>query len=167
MNSAHPGDGTESTRRRFYVSFIYGLAAVIGGTLSVPAFVYLFFPPKAKSAAEWVDAGDLSKIPVNAPQEVVFQRKRVDGWKITAEKSTAWVVKTPSNEVVAFSPICTHLGCSIHWDDPTKKFVCPCHNSVFNMDGTVVGGPAPRPLDRFEVKVANNQLQIGPVQRNA
>jgi Rieske Fe-S protein len=85
----------------------------------------------------------------------------VDGWKVTSEKSTAWVVKSASNQVTAFGPQCTHLGCAIRWDDAKSEFLCPCHNSVFDAQGKVVSGPAPRPLDRYETKVEGKQLMIG------
>jgi Rieske Fe-S protein len=41
-----------------------------------------------------------------------------------------------------------------------EEFFCPCHNGVFDKDGNVVSGPPPRPLDRFEVKVEDDQLFI-------
>ncbi len=82
-------------------------------------------------------------------------------------KATAWVVKGPYNEVVAFSPQCTHLGCAYHWDGPSHTFVCPCHNSVFAIDGKVLGGPAPRPLDRFITKIQGGRLDIGPPEPHA
>lgn len=167
MNPATLSAGAETTRRRFYLAFIYGLWAVITGMLSIPALVYLFFPPKVKKAAQWVDAADLSQIPLNSPEEVVFRRNKVDGWKITSEKATAWVVKTAPDKVIAFGPQCTHLGCAYHWDERNKNFLCPCHTSTFAIDGTVLGGPAPRPLDRYAVKIEGNKLQIGPLQINA
>src|SRR5271154_4796569 len=102
--------GSEPTRRTFYLQAIYPLWGLIGTALAIPAFVYLFFPPKKKREGEWVNAADLSKLPVNSPEEVVFRRNRVDGWKITSEKATAWVVKSADNQVVAFAPQCTHLG---------------------------------------------------------
>jgi nitrite reductase/ring-hydroxylating ferredoxin subunit len=75
---------------------------------------------------------------------------RIDGWRILSEKSTAWAVKLDNGEVIAFAPQCTHLGCAYHWDDPKKQFLCPCHSSVFSIDGKVISGPAPRPLDRYD-----------------
>jgi Rieske Fe-S protein len=153
---------TEATSRRyFFIGAIYGLWAAIGAALSVPALIYLLFPPKARKNDEWVAAGDLTRIPPNAPVEVTFRRNRVDGWKVTSEKSTAWVVKDASNRVAAFGPQCTHLGCAIHWDDTKTEFLCPCHNSVFDAQGKVVSGPAPRPLDRYETKIDGTKLMIG------
>jgi menaquinol-cytochrome c reductase iron-sulfur subunit len=82
-------------------------------------------------------------------------------------KATAWVVKGPYNEVVAFTPQCTHLGCAYHWDDPSHTFMCPCHNSVFSIDGKVLSGPAPRPLDRYMTKIQGGRLDIGPPEPHA
>ena len=153
-------------RRVFHLSVIYGLWAVIGAAMSIPAAVYLLFPPRAKKKPEWVDVGDLAQIRVNTPEEVVFRRMRVDGWKVTSEKSTAWVVRTSERDVVAFSPQCTHLGCAYHWDEQNKEFLCPCHTSTFALDGRVLAGPAPRPLDRYNIKVDGSKLWIGDVQKS-
>src|SRR5215472_11455036 len=83
-----------TSRRSFYLTVIYGLWGLIAGTLSLPAFIYLFLPPKVRHDDPWVDAGDISKLDSKTPLEVVFRRNRVDGWKIISEKSTAWVAKT-------------------------------------------------------------------------
>jgi menaquinol-cytochrome c reductase iron-sulfur subunit len=101
---------------------------------------------------------------LNVPVEITFRRNRVDGWKITSEKSTAWVVKHEDNSLVAFGPICTHLGCAYHWDESKSEFLCPCHTSLFSIDGQVMSGPAPRPLDRYETKVEGKKLWLGPLQ---
>src|SRR4051794_36797505 len=140
-------------RRKFYLTVTYALWAVITGALTIPAAVYLLFPPKSKKGSGWVEAGDIGHLKPDAPEEFVFRRTRVDGWKIINEKSTAWVVRHGSSKVVAFAPGCTHLGCAYSYDDKNKEFLCPCHTSTFGLDGKVLTGPAPRPLDRYEVKV--------------
>lgn len=150
-----------ATRRSFYVVAIYGLWALITAALGLPAAIYLLLPPKVRKNEEWVEAGDLSQLAPNAPTALTFRRNRVDGWKIISENSTVWVVKRPDNTVVAFGPQCTHLGCPYHWDERKNEFLCPCHNSLFAIDGKVVSGPAPRPLDRYDVKVEGNKLLIG------
>ena len=166
-HSSEPAVELSPTRRSFSIKFIYGVMSAIGAALAIPAGIYLLFPPKAHKENEWVDAADLSRIPAGAPEEISFQRTRVDGWKVTSEKATAWVVKTADNQVTAFAPQCTHLGCAYHWDAPTNNFVCPCHTSAFSIDGKVLAGPAPRPLDRYAVKIEGNKLRIGPLERNA
>jgi menaquinol-cytochrome c reductase iron-sulfur subunit len=151
------------TRRRFAYAVIYGLGALIGAALAIPSTLYLVLPPKARKQQSWVEAGDLSQLQPGVPLEMTFRRIRADGWKIYSEKGTAWVVKTAEGKIIAFSPICTHLGCAYHWDATKAEFVCPCHGSDFAVDGRVLSGPAPRPLDRYEVKVENSRVWLGRV----
>lgn len=158
-------DEASPNRRTFYLEFIYGLAALISAALAIPAGIYLLFPPRTKQSGEWVEACDLAQLPVDSPQEVAFHENRVDGWKVTSEKATAWVVKKSNTDVIAFAPQCTHLGCAYHWDEQAKHFLCPCHTSVFAEDGSVISGPAPRPLDRYEVKIDGSKLLVGSIHK--
>ena len=59
-----------------------------------------------------------------------------------------------SNEagVLAIYKVCTHLGCLYDWAPSENRFICPCHGSQFQKDGTYIQGPAPRNLDRFAVQ---------------
>jgi menaquinol-cytochrome c reductase iron-sulfur subunit len=152
------------TTRRFFVAWIYGLWALIGAALVPPSLVYLLLPPKAKDNEEWVEIGELERLPANAPEEVVFRRHRKDGWKVISEKTTAWVRKVSDTEVLALAPMCTHLGCAYHWDEQKQNFLCPCHTSTFGLDGRVLAGPAPRPLDRYLVKIEGGKVKLGPVE---
>jgi len=154
----------EITRRSFYVGVIYGMWGTITAALSLPALVYLFLPPKVRVAEEWVEVADVAKLPANVPSEIMFRRNRVDGWKVLSEKSTAWVVKQANDRIVAYGPQCTHLGCAYHWEEGKKEFLCPCHSSLFGIDGQVVSGPAPRPLDRYDIKVQNGKLLLGQLR---
>lgn len=150
-----------ASRRGFYLTFIYGLWSLIGAALAAPALLYLLLPPRVRRESEWIEAADVTKLPPEVPVEVVFRKNRVDGWKITSEKETAWVVKLSDRQTVAFGPQCTHLGCAYHWDEAKSEFICPCHNSVFAMNGAVISGPAPRPLDRYETRIENGKLLLG------
>jgi cytochrome b6-f complex iron-sulfur subunit len=75
-----------------------------------------------------------------------------------------WVVNTTYNgspEVFALSTVCTHLGCTPNWLDAEQKFKCPCHGSGFYKDGINFEGPAPRPLERYAISVADDgQLEV-------
>jgi menaquinol-cytochrome c reductase iron-sulfur subunit len=170
MKDVHPSAETMgnsgTTRRGFYMVAIYGLWGIITAALGLPALIYLFVPPKARKQNEWVEAGDISQLMPGMPVEMFFRRNRVDDWKVTSEKTSAWVVKMPNEQIVAYSPACTHLGCPYHWEQTKNEFICPCHNSVFALDGKVVDGPAPRPLDRFETKIQGKQLLLGPVRQS-
>ncbi len=48
---------------------------------------------------------------------------------------------------------CTHLGCAVPFDQASGQFICPCHGSVFTLDGEVLNPPAPRPLDLFALRI--------------
>jgi quinol---cytochrome c reductase iron-sulfur subunit, bacillus type len=160
------GEQRGQERRSFCVACIYGLSSLIGAALAVPAIAYLLLPPKNRTETGWIDAGDVGELGGQKPQEVTFRRIRTDGWKVSSEKGSAWVVKVAANQVVAFSPACTHLGCAYHWNDQKGEFECPCHGSAFGKDGKVLRGPAPRPLDRYEVKLEGNELWLGPVRQS-
>ncbi|MGB8479681.1 MAG: ubiquinol-cytochrome c reductase iron-sulfur subunit [Acidobacteriaceae bacterium] len=59
------------------------------------------------------------------------------------------------------SAVCTHLGCTVAYFQNDRQFHCPCHGSIFSSTGTVQHGPAPRPLNWFEVTLARDgQLRI-------
>lgn len=150
-----------TSRRSFYLTFIYGLWAIISVALAVPAAIYLLLPPRLRKGEQWVEAGDVSKIEPKVPVEMVFRKNRLDGWRLSSEKQTAWVVKLGDRDLVAFGAQCTHLGCAYHWDERKSEFQCPCHNSVFSLDGKVVSGPAPRPLDRYATRIENGKLLLG------
>ncbi len=166
MPTAAESEIRGTTRRNFYIGAIYGIWAVIAAAFGLPAFVYLFFPPKARKEGQWVEAGDVSKLTTDSPVELTFRRNRADGWKVYSEKSTAWVVRQPDNSIVAFGPQCTHLGCAYHWEEGKNEFLCPCHSSLFDIHGNVISGPAPRPLDRYDVKIEGGKLLIGALRKS-
>jgi menaquinol-cytochrome c reductase iron-sulfur subunit len=159
---------SDVSRRKFHSIFIYGLQSLIAAALAIPAAIYLLVPPRSRKQGEWVEIADLAKVKPGTPEEVVFRRTRVDGWRMLSEKATAWVVKLSDQEVVAFAPQCTHLGCAYSWDESKKTFACPCHTSAFSIDGKVLGGPAPRPLDRYVTEIRGTKLLVSTkIQKSA
>ena len=67
----------------------------------------------------------------------------------------AWVVRDDES-IFALSTVSTHLGCTPNWLPAESKFKCPCHGSGFRMTGIHFEGPAPRPLERFKISLAND-----------
>jgi menaquinol-cytochrome c reductase iron-sulfur subunit len=153
------------SRRSLIVSAIGGAVSLIAAGLGVPALVYIGRTPGRIRASGWADAGDLSNLETGVPRQVTFSRLRIDGWKKENETAGAWMVKSSDGRLTAFSPLCTHLGCAYHWDPQARVFACPCHGSRFAMDGRVLGGPAPRPLDRYQVRVTGARVWLGPVEQ--
>lgn len=66
-----------------------------------------------------------------------------------------WIVRTP-DEFYALIAVCTHLGCSPNWLPAENKFKCPCHGSGFYRSGVNFEGPAPRPLERARILLADD-----------
>ena len=76
------------------------------------------------------------------------------------ERYQVWIVRD-EEKIYALSTICTHLGCTPNWLEAEAKFKCPCHGSGFYATGINFEGPAPRPLERVGVSLADDgQLLI-------
>ncbi len=71
------------------------------------------------------------------------------------DQFAVWIVRTPT-EIYVLSTVCTHLGCTPNWLDGEQKFKCPCHGSGFRKTGINFEGPAPRPLERYKVSLADD-----------
>jgi cytochrome b6-f complex iron-sulfur subunit len=81
-----------------------------------------------------------------------------------------YVSRLPDGGFLALYQRCTHLGCSVPWDQVEERFVCPCHSSQFTPDGAVLNPPAPRPLDLFSVRIADGRVLVDtgkPLARQA
>jgi cytochrome b6-f complex iron-sulfur subunit len=66
---------------------------------------------------------------------------------------------------LALSCKCTHLGCTVPWEDEGKRFACPCHGSVFDIRGEVLSPPAPRALDLYPVFIENDVVKVDTAGR--
>src|SRR6202051_546402 len=99
-----------SDRRAFFVTMMYGLWVAMATALSIPAAIYLFFPPKLRRENEWSEAGDVTKMVPDSPVEMVFRRNRIDGWRILSEKSTTCAGKFNNGEISALAPQSNHTG---------------------------------------------------------
>ena len=81
--------------------------------------------------------------------------------KFKAEKGI-WVVRTAQyngeDQLCALISVCTHLGCTPNWLEGEQKFKCPCHGSGFYISGVNFEGPAPRPLERAGLRIAEDGM---------
>ena len=153
------------TRRSWHERLLMFLSGVLGVGLGGPALTYLVDPSEKRSSTGWTDAGPLSDIPEDQPTELRMKRQRTDAWRRETVDATAWVVRQ-GNDVTAFSPQCTHLGCGYKWIDGDNNFFCPCHDTRFSKDGDVLSGVAPRPLDRYQVRVEDDRLMLGAIEKS-
>ena len=81
------------------------------------------------------------------------------------ESFAVWIVRSTS-EIYVLSTVCTHLGCTPNWLTGEQKFKCPCHGSGFRKTGINFEGPAPRPLERYKVTLADDgQLLVDKTKK--
>jgi cytochrome b6-f complex iron-sulfur subunit len=130
------GESLGSTRRDFLLKVAVGACGAAAAGAGVVTLDYLepkvlFEPPTLFRAGS----------PLDFPEGTV----RFD------KEHRAYVIGT-SGGVYALSAVCTHLGCITRFRSDENVIACPCHGSRFDLEGNVVGGPAPRPLPWIEVQ---------------
>ncbi|MBI4368807.1 MAG: ubiquinol-cytochrome c reductase iron-sulfur subunit [Elusimicrobia bacterium] len=158
------GQDALKVSRRSFLGWAAGLmgaaiAAILGGS----GFGYFISPAFKKREEDWVNLGRVDQIRLGVPTKAEFTVRKRDAWMTTERRSSAWILTSNGKDFTVFDPKCTHLGCPYRWDEATKKFLCPCHAAVFDVDGSVVKGPPPRPLDRYPVKVSSGRILILPL----
>jgi Rieske Fe-S protein len=115
---------------------------------------------KKGGASAFVPISDVNLLSRGVPKKVIFSEWVKDAFILESKNRDAWVVKNSAEDITVFSPICPHLGCSYNWQQGDQHFVCPCHGSVFDKDGKVISGPAPRGLDTLPNKVEKGKLYV-------
>lgn len=89
---------------------------------------------------------------------------RVETFKVGDVKAIPeamlYLARLEDGSFIALSKTCTHLGCTLPWNDEQQKFVCPCHGSTFAQNGVVLTAPAVRPLDYYPVRIENGLIRI-------
>jgi menaquinol-cytochrome c reductase iron-sulfur subunit len=156
------------SRRRFLTYSIASTAGFLASGVLYPMVRFAIDPLLQKgSDTKFVDVGPVDEFGPQ-PKSVEFHIQRKEGWykKPGGEKATAWVMKTGS-DILALSPICKHLGCTVKWEGGGHKdhYYCPCHGGMYTKDGTNVPGTPPNaPLDMYETKVENGRLMLGAVK---
>ena len=152
----------EISRRSFLKWVVAGLGSLMGVVLGGAGGSYFLSPLFRKKEESWVDIGRAADFLPGTPTKVEYVERMRDAWITVEKRSSAWVLTPDGKDFVVFDPRCTHLGCPYRWSADQKRFLCPCHNAVFDVDGQVVSGPPPRPLDRYAVKVVGGRLSILP-----
>jgi hypothetical protein len=79
-----------TTRRSFTEICTHVLGGLITAALSGLGATYLLTPAKGKRSTGWAEAANTSKLKAGEAEEVVFERVRVDGWRVIREKNSAW-----------------------------------------------------------------------------
>ena len=148
----------ELNRRKFLVRLSIALSSIGAALVAVPSAAFLL--GLRKSPRIWRTVGKLDDFKVGQTVNVAFEDPSPLPWAGVTAQTTAWLRRVNDREFIAFSTICTHLGCPVRWLSTADLFMCPCHGGVFYADGEVASGPPPKPLNRYPVRINNNDVQI-------
>jgi len=158
-------NASHMSRNNFVKGAVAILGTVMGLVIGIPAIGYVLSPAlKTSSSDTWIPLGPLENYPVGVPTLFNFTRTKTNGWEKTINSYGVYVFRKTEIETLTLSNICTHLSCRVNWKDEAKEYLCPCHDAAFNAEGLVISGPPPRPLDRYENKVENEELFLHFIQ---
>ena len=148
-------------RQDFLAISTWTIGGMITLSLGLPAVAYVVGPAiKSEVSQVWIRIGSTTKVELGTPTLFKVKIERKTGWIVKEEEKAVYVLTDNGRDFLVMSNICTHLGCRVRWINDQGQFFCPCHNAIFDKYGNVVSGPPPQPLDRFAMKLENDQLYI-------
>ncbi|MFB0537108.1 MAG: ubiquinol-cytochrome c reductase iron-sulfur subunit [Anaerolineae bacterium] len=145
MSEVISGNEKGITRRRF---FLYAWAITTLGLLGEGvAILFNFLRPRVEEGTfgGQITAGKVEDFPVGS---------------VTAFRQGQFYLAHLEGGFLALYRVCPHLGCIVPWSEEQQRFECPCHAAVFNMEGEVLAGPPPRPLDLFPVEIVEGAITV-------
>ena len=150
----------EISRRRFLEKLSIGLVGLCTAIVGVPLVGFIVAPFFRKVPREWVTIGKPDDFQIGKTVAVTVTDPSSLPWAGVTAKSGVWLRRVTEDSFIAFSANCTHLGCPVRWLEGADLFMCPCHGGVYYSDGNVAAGPPPLPLFRYDVRVANGEVQM-------
>ena len=147
--------------RRGFIKF---LCFVIGGIVSAVPFgagIWAYINPLTREKG--VDGDGFLKITTldaipddGTPAKFSVIADKEDAWNKFKNISVGAIyLRKEAGKVKALHTVCPHLGCFIDYRSTKSDFFCPCHNSNFKLDGSIVSGVSPRPMDPLEIEIRN------------
>ncbi|KGR79539.1 QcrA and Rieske domain-containing protein [Ureibacillus manganicus] len=153
------------TRRQFLNYTLTGVGGFMAAGVLMPMLRFAIDPAlQVKAEGDFVQTSkkiaDINEDPV----KVDFTFEQVDAWYKSDVTEAAWVYRD-GDRIVALSPVCKHLGCTVNWEgDPAHKnqFFCACHAGRYEKSGKNIPGTPPLgPLDEYEVSEKDGFLLLG------
>jgi len=123
---------------------------LVGSSLSLGALLIL---PAAAAHAE------ASRVAI--PLAKLGMLKMVGGSVVVKVKDRQLLlIRDGAASIRAFNPACSHRQCVVAYSAGEKKIKCPCHGSLFDLNGQVVHGPASQPLQSYPATLAGEQIIV-------
>lgn len=154
------GAEKEVSRRTFLSYVNVAIGGFIAMILGIPTIGAAIAGAFSQSQENRLSAGAVSSFPTGEPKSVTLTITTKDGWIQSKDDKGIWVVKRSDNDFTVYNGRCVHLGCAYSWNPTAKEFDCPCHGGRYTIDGKVIGGPPPRPLDTLDWKIDQGNLVV-------
>lgn len=152
-------DPPPPTRRNLLGWLVGIINLAVFAVVAGPVVGFVTSPLRSKAKKQWVSVLPEHELADGDTREVRFAVLVLDGYA-KKEHEYAIFLRRDGDQVLAFDPACTHLGCRVHFQGDKKRYLCPCHGGVFDDQGHVVSGPPPKPLDQHPVRVEGGQIQV-------
>jgi cytochrome b6-f complex iron-sulfur subunit len=135
--------------RRTMLSWLLGGGALASlASFFYPVIRFLNPPLITEAAVNEVSGGKVQDLKPNSGKIVKFGNK------------PALLVRVSDTEWKAFSAVCTHLNCTVQYRPSTRQIWCACHNGTYDMNGRVVSGPPPNPLEEYAANIRGDEVVI-------
>jgi len=158
MKKQHTAKETEARsirpRRRFLNTIWWALGVL--AIAEVIGMAIAFLRP-GKKAAQHEGTGNL----ITCGPAADFAVNTVTAF----QRGHFYLARLEDGGFMALSRKCTHLGCTVIWDEKLNRFECPCHASAFDLAGDVISKPAPRALDYHRIIIENNMVKVDTGRR--
>lgn len=139
----------QKTARRHFLEIFLGTGIVASlAAFIYPVIRYLIPPPQSDLGSNTVLAAKVGELPVNSGKIFRFGDK------------PALLILTSGDKYLAFTAVCTHLGCTVQYRPDLREIWCPCHNGTYDLNGRNISGPPPRPLTEFDVNVRGENIYV-------
>jgi len=123
------------------------------GVIAVLELIGLTFP--------FLRSGSKKEKQVGEDLHTVGRAEDIKAGTVVPYKSgRLFLVRLKDGGFLALSAKCTHLGCIVNWTPGKDEFICPCHSSIFDLKGSVVKSPAPRPLEIYRVVLEEGWVKV-------
>jgi succinate dehydrogenase / fumarate reductase iron-sulfur subunit len=113
----------DMTRRSFLRGAIYGLGSLTALCLGWIVTSATIGPAMRSRPAQWVRVGNIDKLPPGKVSTVYPRYEVQDGFYTQKKVMPVLISRMDANNIIVFSATCTHLGCTVHWDEKKRLFI--------------------------------------------
>ncbi len=135
--------------RRGFIKWLLGggIAASLASFL-YPVIRFMNPPTVPEATVNEVTAAKVQDLKPNTGKIVRFGSRPV------------LLVRVNDTEWRAFSAVCTHLNCTVQYQEQKRLIWCACHNGLYDLNGNVISGPPPKALEEYLVRVRGAEVVV-------